>query len=103
MTSATTSVAAVLSALSGKDFLSSADTTAEQTTALLELASQLKSGDRRIDLGNRVLGLIFTKASTRTRVSFQVAMAGLAGRPSTSILRSPSWAAVSPWKTLPEC
>ena len=80
MTSATTSVAAVLSALSGKDFLSSADTTAEQTTALLELAKQLKSGDRRIDLGNRVLGLIFTKASTRTRVSFQVAMARLGGQ-----------------------
>ena len=80
MTSATTSVAAVLSALSGKDFLSSADTTAEQTAALLELASQLKSGDRRIDLGNRVLGLIFTKASTRTRVSFQVAMARLGGQ-----------------------
>ena len=80
MTSATTSVAAVLSALSGKDFLSSADSTAEQTSALLELAKQLKSGDRRIDLGNRVLGLIFTKASTRTRVSFQVAMARLGGQ-----------------------
>ena len=80
MTSATTSVAAVLSALSGKDFLSSADITAEQIVALLELAKQLKSGDRRIDLGNRVLGLIFTKASTRTRVSFQVAMARLGGQ-----------------------
>ena len=80
MTSATTSVAAVLSALSGNDFLSSADVTSEQTSALLELAGQLKSGDRRIDLGNRVLGLIFTKASTRTRVSFQVAMARLGGQ-----------------------
>ena len=80
MASATTSVAAVLSTLSGSDFLSSADASAEQTAALLELASQLKSGDRRIDLGNRVLGLIFTKASTRTRVSFQVAMARLGGQ-----------------------
>jgi ornithine carbamoyltransferase len=80
MTSATTSVAAVLSALSGNDFLSSADATSEQTSALLDLAGQLKSGDRRIDLGNRVLGLIFTKASTRTRVSFQVAMARLGGQ-----------------------
>ena len=77
MASATTSVAADLSTLSGRDFLSSADASAGQTAALLELAGQLKSGDRRIDLGNRVLGLIFTKASTRTRVSFQVAMARL--------------------------
>ncbi|MDP6321879.1 MAG: ornithine carbamoyltransferase [Prochlorococcaceae cyanobacterium ETNP14_MAG_5] len=73
-------VAAVLAALKGRDFLSSADFTGEQTLALLELSSQLKSGDRRIDLGNRVLGLIFTKASTRTRVSFQVAMARLGGQ-----------------------
>lgn len=80
MAFATTSVAAVLTAMSGSDFLSSADITAEQTAALLQLATQLKQGDRRIDLGNRVLGLIFTKASTRTRVSFQVAMARLGGQ-----------------------
>ena len=80
MASATTSVAAVLTGLSGSDFLSSADTTAQQTEALLQLATQLKRGERRIDLGNRVLGLIFTKASTRTRVSFQVAMARLGGQ-----------------------
>ncbi len=73
-------VAAVLSNVKGGDFLSSSDFNSEQTSALLELAIQLKSGDRRIDLGNRVLGLIFTKASTRTRVSFQVAMARLGGQ-----------------------
>jgi len=80
MASVCTSVAAALTALSGSDFLSSADFSAEQTAALLQLATQLKQGDRRIDLGNRVLGLIFTKASTRTRVSFQVAMARLGGQ-----------------------
>lgn len=80
MVAAGSGVASVLSPLKGRDFLSSADVSAEQTTALLELARQLKSGDRRIDLGNRVLGLIFTKASTRTRVSFQVAMARLGGQ-----------------------
>ena len=80
MASASTSVAAALTALSGSDFLSSADVSAEQTAALLQLAVQLKNGERRIDLGNRVLGLIFTKASTRTRVSFQVAMARLGGQ-----------------------
>ncbi|WP_320674955.1 ornithine carbamoyltransferase [Prochlorococcus sp. MIT 1341] len=73
-------VAAVLSSLKGKDFLSSGDLSALQISALLELAMQLKNAERRIDLGNRVLGLIFTKASTRTRVSFQVAMARLGGQ-----------------------
>jgi ornithine carbamoyltransferase len=80
MVAAGSGVASALSPLKGGDFLSSADVSAEQTVALLELARQLKCGDRRIDLGNRVLGLIFTKASTRTRVSFQVAMARLGGQ-----------------------
>ena len=80
MATAPAGVAAVLSPLCGRDFLSSADCSANETAALLDLAAQLKSGDRRIDLGNRVLGLIFSKASTRTRVSFQVAMARLGGQ-----------------------
>ena len=74
------SVAAVLTALNGRDYLSSADCSAEETRGLIDLAVQLKRGERRIDLGNRVLGLIFTKASTRTRVSFQVAIARLGGQ-----------------------
>lgn len=80
MATAAAGVAAALSSLSSRDVLSSADCSAEETSALLDLAAQLKRGDRRIDLGNRVLGLIFTKASTRTRVSFQVAMARLGGQ-----------------------
>ena len=80
MATAAAGVAAALSPLSGRDYLSSTDCSALETSALLELAGQLKRGDRRIDLGNRVLGLIFTKASTRTRVSFQVAMARLGGQ-----------------------
>ncbi len=69
-----------LSTLKGKDFTSCADFNSSQIHALLGLALQLKKDERRIDLGNRVLGLIFTKASTRTRVSFQVAMARLGGQ-----------------------
>ena len=80
MATAAAGVASALSSLSGRDYLSSTDCSAAETAALLELAAQLKRGDRRIDLGNRVLGLIFTKASTRTRVSFQVAMARLGGQ-----------------------
>ena len=69
-----------LAELKGRDFLSSTDTTAEQTSALLQLAADLKAGRTHIDLGGRSLGLIFSKASTRTRVSFTVAMARLGGQ-----------------------
>ena len=69
-----------LAELTGKDFLSSADITSEQTHQLLNLAAALKSGLLHIDLAGKVLGLIFSKASTRTRVSFSVAMARLGGQ-----------------------
>ena len=72
--------ASALADLNGHDFLSSADVTAQQTCALLQLAADLKAGRRCIDLGGKVLGLIFSKASTRTRVSFTVAMARLGGQ-----------------------
>ena len=80
MASASLGLASSLTSFSKNNFLSSADLKSNQVLALFELAKQLKSGNRRIDLGNRVLGLIFKKASTRTRVSFQVAMARLGGQ-----------------------
>ncbi|MFY7696387.1 MAG: ornithine carbamoyltransferase, partial [Cyanobium sp.] len=66
--------------LKGQNYLSSADFDGSQTAALLDLAADLKAGRRRCDLSGRTLGLIFTKASTRTRVSFTVAMARLGGQ-----------------------
>ena len=80
MISAYSSLASELGTLKSSNFLSSADLNRRQILCLFELAKQLKKGNRRIDLGNRVLGLIFKKASTRTRVSFQVAMARLGGQ-----------------------
>ena len=80
MASATSSLASNLNSFAEKNFLSSSDLNCTQIIYLFELAKQLKTGNRRIDLGNRVLGLIFKKASTRTRVSFQVAMARLGGQ-----------------------
>jgi len=77
---AATNAQAPLVGLAGSDLLSSADLTPEQTLAILELAADLKAARRRIDLGGKVLGLIFSKASTRTRVSFTVAMARLGGQ-----------------------
>ena len=68
-----------LAALKGRDYLTSADLDVAETGALLDLAADLKAGRRRCDLSGRSLGLIFTKASTRTRVSFTMAMARLGG------------------------
>ena len=69
-----------LELLHGRDFLSSADISADQTHALLRLAADFKAGRTQVDLAGKTLGLIFTKASTRTRVSFTVAMARLGGQ-----------------------
>ena len=80
MAKAYSGLASKLISFSKKNFLSSSDLNTDQILSLFELAKQLKIGNRRIDLGNRVLGLIFKKASTRTRVSFQVAMARLGGQ-----------------------
>ena len=68
------------SELRGRDLLSSSDLNGEQTQALLQLAADLKAGSCSFDLGGKTLGLIFSKASTRTRVSFSVAMARLGGQ-----------------------
>ena len=69
-----------LEELRGRDLLSSSDLNAAQTQCLLQLAADLKAGRSSIDLGGKTLGLIFSKASTRTRVSFSVAMARLGGQ-----------------------
>lgn len=65
--------------LKGRDLLGLADLTSEEVTALLQLAAQLKSGQLKPQC-NKVLGLLFYKASTRTRVSFTVAMYQLGGQ-----------------------
>ena len=51
----------------------------EEINHIIELAKSLKNNDINIDYRNKVLGLIFDKSSTRTRVSFQVAMSRLGG------------------------
>ena len=75
--------------LNNKNFLSSSDISKEEICLILGLAKKLKNKDLNIKFDNKVLGLIFDKASTRTRVSFQVAMSRLGGdtidlNPSTS-------------------
>ena len=68
-----------MAALTGRDLLGLADLNAAEVTELLQLATQLKSQELQLRC-NKVLGLLFSKASTRTRVSFTVAMYQLGGQ-----------------------
>lgn len=66
-----------------RDFLALTDVTADELNGLLERAVFLKAararGESTPTLAGRVLGTIFEKASTRTRVSFEVGMFELGG------------------------
>jgi len=68
-----------MAALKGRDLLSLADLSADEVKELLQLAAHLKSRQLKLQC-NKVLGLLFYKASTRTRVSFTVAMYQLGGQ-----------------------
>jgi len=57
--------------LKGKDFLGIGALNHQELQDLLDLASDLKMGKRAIAC-DKTLGLLFYKASTRTRVSFTV-------------------------------
>jgi ornithine carbamoyltransferase len=65
--------------LKGRDLLGLADLSASEIQELLQIAAQLKAGHVKLRC-NKVLGLLFYKASTRTRVSFSVAMYQLGGQ-----------------------
>lgn len=70
--------------LRGRDLLSIADLSSEELRALIDLSLDFKRryylGERSIPLlSGKILGLIFEKHSTRTRVSLQVAMLQLGG------------------------
>ncbi len=68
-----------MAVLIGRDLLSLADFSPTELQEILQLASQLKSQQLKLQC-NKVLGLLFSKASTRTRVSFTVAMYQLGGQ-----------------------
>ena len=72
-----------------QNFLSILDLSKEEIINILELAEKFKSKDLEVNFKDKVLGLIFDKSSTRTRVSLQVAMSRIGGttidlNPSTS-------------------
>jgi ornithine carbamoyltransferase len=65
--------------LVGRDILSIADLDSQELQYLLQLAQKLKNKTITPKC-DRILGLLFSKASTRTRVSFTVAMYQLGGQ-----------------------
>lgn len=64
-----------------KDFLTLNDFSQKDIRDILDLASDMKEKPRtyRSVLPDKVLAMVFQKPSTRTRVSFEVAMAGMGG------------------------
>jgi len=70
--------------LKGRDFIRVGSWNSEELKAVLDLADELKELQGRREphelLPGRMLGMIFQKPSTRTRVSFEVGIAQLGGR-----------------------
>jgi ornithine carbamoyltransferase len=65
-----------------RHFLTGSELSADELAALLDRAEQLKRAPRSSSaLAERVVGLVFEKPSTRTRVSFEVGVVELGGHP----------------------
>jgi ornithine carbamoyltransferase len=63
-----------------RDFLAIPDFSADDLNHLFDVAARMKNGsDTSRPLAGRTLGMIFTKSSTRTRVSFEVGAYQLGG------------------------
>jgi ornithine carbamoyltransferase len=63
-----------------RDLLAITDFSAEEIHALFDLADSMRTGEYRLrPLAGKSLAMIFMKASTRTRVSFEVGMWQLGG------------------------
>jgi ornithine carbamoyltransferase len=66
--------------LSGRNFLRINDFTRDELESVLDLAAELKANPQSL-LPQKTLGLYFAQPSTRTRISFSVAIAQLGGTP----------------------
>ena len=65
-----------------RHFLTGSELSADELLALLDRAAALKAAPRSSDaLRDRIVALVFQKASTRTRVSFEAGIVELGGHP----------------------
>jgi ornithine carbamoyltransferase len=78
----TTSIADVSSLAVPRHFLTGSELSADELLELLDRAAELKAAPRSSDaLRDRIVALVFQKASTRTRVSFEAGIVELGGHP----------------------
>lgn len=73
--------ASISQSFRGRDFLTLRDYTPEELWHILKVALIMKEVPRIPILQGKTLGMIFSKSSTRTRVSFEVGMLHLGGAP----------------------
>jgi ornithine carbamoyltransferase len=70
----------VVTSLKGRDFLRIRDFSRDELESVLDFAAELKATPQPL-LPQKTLGLYFAQPSTRTRISFSVAIAQLGGTP----------------------
>jgi len=85
--------------LAGRDLLRISDLASSEAEAILDLAVTLKANPKEPLLPGSTLGLYFAKHSTRTRVSFTVAMTHLGG---SAVALTPDELQLSRGESLPD-
>jgi N-acetylornithine carbamoyltransferase len=78
--------------LKGRDFLSTADFSVDELTALIDLAARIKAGDyHERPLAGRSVALVFFNPSLRTRASMEIAVYELGGNAVTMDVGKNMW------------
>jgi N-acetylornithine carbamoyltransferase len=78
--------------LKGRDFISTADFTRDELTALIDLAARIKTGDYgERPLAGRSVALVFFNPSLRTRASMEIAVYELGGNAVTLDVGKGTW------------
>ena len=85
--------------LSGRDLLRISDLSPAEAERILDLATELKANPKEPLFPGATLGLYFAKHSTRTRVSFSVAMTHLGG---SAVALTPDELQLSRGESLPD-
>jgi len=85
----------------GRDFLTTLDFAPDEIRELVDMALDLKRGERRVSFAGRVAALLFFNPSLRTRLSCEAALARGGGtataRPGVARISQRSNRSSGPW------